>query len=190
VCQGDVRNGSIECIELKCPVVVESRALRTDSCGAGKYRGGLGLDTKLRNLVEGRWNFERTRRSKCPPWGIAGGLPGEPGGNLLRLPREKSFKWITGANIPVPLHAEGIVRTGGGGGWGDPFDRDPAMVAEDVAEGLVSAAAARKHYGVVLRGNMSLDQPGTTRLRNRLRSERKRGKANKNARPAGRRKRK
>ena len=96
--QGDVRN-PIEGIELKCPVVVESRALRTDSCGAGKYRGGLGLDTKVRNLVEGRWNFERTRRSKCPPWGIAGGTPGEPGGNLLRLPSEKTFQWITGANF-------------------------------------------------------------------------------------------
>ena len=170
VCQGDVRNGSIEGIELKCPVVVESRALRIDSCGAGKYRGGLGLDTKVRNLVEGRWNFERTRRSKCPPWGIAGGTPGEPGGNLLKRPNEKTFQWITGANIPVPVNSEGIVRTGGGGGWGDPLDRDPALVAEDVAEGLISAAAARKLYGVALRGNMSLDESATARLRDRLRS--------------------
>src|SRR5437899_817744 len=92
VCQGDVRNGSIEGIELKCPVVVESRALRQDSCGAGKYRGGLGLDTRVRNLVEGRWNFERTRRSKCPPWGIAGGTPGSPGGNLLKRAGEKKFE--------------------------------------------------------------------------------------------------
>ncbi|HYQ20079.1 MAG TPA: hydantoinase B/oxoprolinase family protein, partial [Xanthobacteraceae bacterium] len=119
VCQGDVRNGSIEGIELKCPVLVESRALRQDSCGAGRYRGGLGLDMKVRNLVEGKWNFERTRRSKCPPWGIAGGTAGEPGGNLLKLPGEKAFKWITGANIPVPLNSLAIVRTGGGGGWGD-----------------------------------------------------------------------
>ncbi len=72
VCQGDVRNGSIEGIELKCPVLVESRGLRTDSGGAGKYRGGLGIDMQVRNLVEGRWNFEHTRREKCPPWGIVG----------------------------------------------------------------------------------------------------------------------
>ena len=173
VCQGDVRNGSIEGIELKCPVLVESRALRQDSCGAGRYRGGLGLDMKVRNLVEGKWNFERTRRSKCPPWGIAGGTAGEPGGNLLKLPGEKAFKWITGANIPVPLNSLAIVRTGGGGGWGDPLERDAALVAADAAEGLISRRAARELYGVVLRGSMSLDESATQRLRDRLRSRRK-----------------
>ena len=173
VCQGDVRNGSIEGIELKCPVLVESRALRQDSCGAGRYRGGLGLDMKVRNLVEGKWNFERTRRSKCPPWGIAGGTAGEPGGNLLKLPGEKAFKWITGANIPVPLNSQAIVRTGGGGGWGDPLERDAALVAADAAEGLISRRAAHELYGVVLRGSMSLDESATQRLRDRLRSRRK-----------------
>ena len=173
VCQGDVRNGSIEGIELKCPVLVESRALRRDSCGAGRYRGGLGLDMKVRNLVEGKWNFERTRRSKCPPWGIAGGTAGEPGGNLLKLPGEKAFKWITGANIPVPLNSLAIVRTGGGGGWGDPLERDAALVAADAAEGLISRRAAHELYGVVLRGSMSLDEGATQRLRDRLRSRRK-----------------
>ena len=173
VCQGDVRNGSIEGIELKCPVLVESRALRQDSCGAGRYRGGLGLDMKVRNLVEGKWNFERTRRSKCPPWGIAGGTAGEPGGNLLKLPGEKAFKWITGANIPVPLNSLAIVRTGGGGGWGDPLERDAALVAADAAEGLISRRAAQELYGVVLRGSMSLDESATQRLRDRLRSKRK-----------------
>ena len=173
VCQGDVRNGSIEGIELKCPVLVESRALRQDSCGAGRYRGGLGLDMKVRNLVEGKWNFERTRRSKCPPWGIAGGTAGEPGGNLLKLPGEKAFKWITGANVPVPLNSLAIVRTGGGGGWGDPLQRDAALVAADAAEGLISRRAAQELYGVVLRGSMSLDESATQRLRDRLRSRRK-----------------
>jgi len=173
VCQGDVRNGSIEGIELKCPVLVESRALRQDSCGAGRYRGGLGLDMKVRNLVEGKWNFERTRRSKCPPWGIAGGTAGEPGGNLLKLPGEKAFKWITGANIPVPLNSLAIVRTGGGGGWGDPLERDAALVAADAAEGLISRRAAHELYGVVLRDSMSLDESATQRLRDRLRSRRK-----------------
>jgi N-methylhydantoinase B len=173
VCQGDVRNGSIEGIELKCPVLVESRALRRDSCGAGRYRGGLGLDMKVRNLVEGKWNFERTRRSKCPPWGIAGGTAGEPGGNLLKLPGEKAFKWITGANIPVPLNSLAIVRTGGGGGWGDPLERDAALVAADAAEGLISRRAAHELYGVVLRASMSLDESATQRLRDRLRSKRK-----------------
>ena len=73
VCQGDVRNGPIESIELKCPVLIEKRELRTDSAGAGKFRGGFGLDVQVRNLVEGRWNFDNTRRTQCPPWGLHGG---------------------------------------------------------------------------------------------------------------------
>jgi N-methylhydantoinase B len=151
-------------------VVIESRGLRADSCGAGKYRGGLGLDVRVRNLVEGRWNFEHTRRSKCPPWGVWGGMAGEPGGYLLRLPGEKDFKFKTGAHLPVPVGAEAIVRTGGGGGWGDPLQRDPELVCEDVAEGLISAASARKHYGVVLRDGGSFDETATRRLRQRLRA--------------------
>ena len=172
VCQGDVRNGSIEGIELKCPVVIESRALRPDSCGAGKYRGGFGLDVTVRNLVEGKWNFERSRRSKCPPWGIAGGSVGEPGGNLLKLPGEKDFTWKMGVNIEVPPDARAIVRTGGGGGWGDPLERAPTLVVEDVAAGLVSRQAARDLYGVVLRADLSLDEAGTRRRRQRLTSAR------------------
>src|SRR5439155_1716748 len=82
---------------------------------------------------------------------------GGPGGNLLKLPGEKAFKFITGSNISVSRNSKAIVRTGGGGGWGDPLERVAAMVVEDVAEGLISRQAARKLYGVVLRGNMSLD---------------------------------
>jgi N-methylhydantoinase B len=177
VCQGDVRNGSIEGIELKCPVVVESRALRTDSCGAGRFRGGLGLDVRVRNLVEGKWNFEHTRRSKCPPWGVRGGRPGEAGGYLMRLPGEKTFRFRSGAHIAVPPGARAVVRTGGGGGWGDPLEREPEWVAADVAEGLISARAARSEYGVVLHRNGSLDEGATRRLRARLRPAPRRNKS-------------
>jgi N-methylhydantoinase B len=124
-------------------------------------------------LVEGRWNFERSRRSKCPPWGLWGGLPGEAGGNLLKLPGEKSFQWQMGASLAVPPNSTSIVRTGGGGGWGNPLERPAERVAEDVAEGFVSRKAARDLYGVALRGNLSLDESATRRLRTRLRSARK-----------------
>jgi N-methylhydantoinase B len=173
VCQGDVRNGSIEGIELKCPVVIESRGLRQDSCGSGKYRGGLGIDVRVRNLVEGRWNFEQARRLNCPPWGLWGGTPGEVGGYLLRRPGENEFKPIVGAHIPVPLHAEAIVRTGGGGGWGDPLERDTELIRSDVLEELVSRLAAREHYGVIFGDDLAVDAAATKTLREFMRSRRK-----------------
>ena len=107
VCQGDVRNASIEGIELKCPVLVESRALRTDSGGAGKHRGGLGLDTCVRNLVDGRWNFDHPRREQCPPWGIWDGKAGTTGDFLLRLPGENDFRSMDAIHYPTPIDSRG-----------------------------------------------------------------------------------
>src|SRR5947209_4763686 len=150
VCQGDVRNGSIEGIELKCPVLVENRGLRTDSGGAGKYRGGLGIDMRVRNLVEGKWNFELVRRNQCKPWGLWGGKPGDVGIYLLREPEVKEFRGMGGAHHSVPVGSEVIVRTGGGGGWGDPLDRDVACVRMDVQEEFISTQSAHDEYGVVL----------------------------------------
>jgi N-methylhydantoinase B len=175
VCQGDVRNGSIEGIELKCPVLVESRALRRDSCGAGKFRGGLGIDMRVRNLVDGHWNFEQTRRTQCPPWGLWGGTAGEPGGYLLRLAEETEFRLMAGARIPVSVGASAIVRTGGGGGWGDPLERDVGEVAEDVREDMISREAARDLYGVVLDDDLRLDLEATKALRLELRARRNTG---------------
>jgi N-methylhydantoinase B len=172
VCQGDVRNASIEGIELKCPVVVESRGLRTDSGGAGKYRGGLGIDTVVRNLVDGRWNFDHPKREHCPPWGIWGGKPGTHGDFLLRLPGENDFRSMDAPHYPVPIDSEVIVRTGGGGGWGEPLERDAALVRADVIEEMVSRGVAAEQYGVVLRDDLTLDEAATAQRRNALRSGR------------------
>jgi N-methylhydantoinase B len=170
VCQGDVRNGSIEGIELKCPVLVESRALRENSGGAGNHRGGLGIDVRVRNLVEGKWNFEQTRRRNCPPHGLWGGRPGDCGDYLLRLPGETEYKSMAASHHPVPVQSEVIVRTGGGGGWGDPLARDPEAVRGDVIEQFISGASARDDYGVVLRGDLSVDVAATARLREVMRT--------------------
>jgi N-methylhydantoinase B len=172
VCQGDVRNASIEGIELKCPVLVEGRVLRTDSGGAGEHRGGLGLDTKVRNLVEGRWNFDHPKRVQCPPWGLWGGTAGEHAGFLLRKPGENDFHSMDAIHYPVPVDSEVIVRTGGGGGWGDPLERKPSSVRADVIEELVSRRVAEEQYGVVLRDDLTLDESATARRRNELRSAR------------------
>ncbi len=135
--------------------------LRADSGGAGKYRGGLGIDMRVRNLVEGKWNFELVRRNNCPPWGLWGGKPGEVGIYLLR-DGAGEFRVMGGAHHPVPVASEVIVRTGGGGGWGDPLERDPASVRADVQEEFISPQSARDDYGVVLRDDLSIDRTRPT----------------------------
>jgi N-methylhydantoinase B len=172
VCQGDVRNGPIESIELKCPVLIEAREMRTDSAGAGKHRGGFGLDVRVRNLVEGRWNFDQTRRSKCPPWGLNGGRDADYSEYFLKQPGENDFQVAFGTRRIVPPQSEVIVRTGGGGGWGDPFEREPEKVRADVLEELVSLEAARDQYGVVLDRALLVDGAATQSLRRKLRASR------------------
>lgn len=165
ICQGDVRNGTIEGIELKNPVTVEERSLRMDSGGPGRFRGGLGIDLRVRNLVEGRWNLHRPRRIECPPWGIWKGKPGGTADYLLKFPTENTFRSMDASRYPVPVDSEVIVRTGGGGGWGNPLERDPERVREDVIEGFVSRKKAHEEYGVILNADLSIDWTATERLR-------------------------
>jgi N-methylhydantoinase B len=160
-CQGDVRNGSIEGMEMKCPVVIESRALRPDSAGAGRWRGGFGINLQVKNLVDGRWNFTSTHREGCPQWGLWGGKPGSGGGYYLKKMGEGEFKFVEGMRQPVPSQAQVIGQSPGGGGWGNPLDREPERVQWDVVEGLVSRDAAQRDYGVVLKDDLSVDGAAT-----------------------------
>lgn len=174
VCQGDVRNGTIEGIEHKCPVVFEARALRVDSGGAGKFRGGLGLEVKVRNLVEGRWNLKATFRVKCPPWGLWGGKPGKVAGKYLKRSGENDYRLVDVSRYLVPADSQVMVLTSGGGGWGDPLERDADKVRWDVIEGLVSKESAKDEYGVVLVGDECVvDEAATLALRARMKEVRK-----------------
>ena len=125
---------------------------------------------RVRNLVEGRWNFEHTKRQNCPPWGLWGGKPGEFGGYLMRLPGETRVQGDARRHVPVPVGAEAIVRTGGGGGWGDPLERDAEAVRHDVREELVSTEVARRDYGVVLTALGEVDEVETRRIRLEMKS--------------------
>lgn len=165
VCQGDVRNAPIEGLELKCPVLIEERKFRTDSGGAGRFRGGLGLDVRVRNLVEGRWNLRRTGRHKNPPWGLWKGKPGSPEEYLLKTPGQESWESVDVTLHPVPTDSQAIIRSAGGGGWGSPLERDPKLVALDVKEGFVSKESARADYGVVVEGDFTVDFEATEKLR-------------------------
>ena len=164
VCQGDVRNAPIETIELRCPVVIEQRKLRRDSAGAGKHRGGFGVEIVVRNLVRGKWNLWQPRRRACPPWGLWAGKPGEPPDDLLKTPQDEDFRSVDVVLYDVPADSIAIVRTSGGGGWGNPIERDPQAVLHDVLEGLVSTEAAEREYGVVIAGGR-VDDEATARLR-------------------------
>jgi N-methylhydantoinase B len=166
VCQGDVRNGSIEAIEMKTPVLIERRGMRTDSGGPGKFRGGLGLDVQVRSFIEGRWNMHAPARIDNPPWGLWGGKPGNSSRYLLKLPGENAFHEKEANRLPTPAETEVIVRSNGGGGWGDPLDRDPERVRSDVIEGYVSFEHAKSDYGVVLDPkNYAIDAAATQKLR-------------------------
>ncbi len=171
VCQGDVRNAPIEAMELKWPIRIESRAFRRDSGGAGRYRGGLGLETRATSLVEGVWVLGDSSRKLCPPWGLWGGLCGAPSAGLLQPPGSSSAAELVGRR-EVPSGTTGIIRTPGGGGFGSPLDRPEASVLADVGDGFVSEEAAEQLYGVVLRrdggGVLAVDAAATAARRGAL----------------------
>jgi N-methylhydantoinase B len=167
VCQGDVRNAPIETIELKTPVLVEKRSLRENSGGPGKYRGGLGMMTQVKGLVEGRWSTSNSGRRKLPPWGLWGGKSGAGSENLVRLPGEE-LKPGDPVRQQSPADTSVAVLTAGGGGWGDPFERDPERVRFDVVEGFVSLESARHDYGVAIDPvKLTVDGVATTALRSK-----------------------
>ena len=172
ICQGDVRNASIEAMELKVPILIEKRGFRTDSGGPGKFRGGVGLEVRSRSFVEGRWNLQPSDRKRCPPWGLWGGAVGTTSECFVLKPGENDFRPTYGFRTNLPSESVILTHTGGGGGWGDPLDRDPARVREDVREELVSREAAEQFYGVALRDDLSVDDAATETLRRRLRASR------------------
>jgi N-methylhydantoinase B len=171
VCQGNVKNSPIESMEIKTPVLIEERSLRVDSGGPGRYRGGLGIDVRVRNLVEGKWNMARPRRRLCPPWGLQGGGKGGGAAYYLKLAGTEEFDSVDQVMRLVPADSEVIIRTGSGGGWGDPLDREPARVLDDVRSGIVTIAGAMRDYGVVIEERMQdVDVAGTEAARRERRA--------------------
>jgi N-methylhydantoinase B len=172
-CQGDVRNAPIESIEQKCPVIVEARELRPDSGGPGKYRGGLGLRLQVRALEEGRWGLPPHRRNTYPPWGLWGGKLGRGGSNWVKTPEDHEWKPTGIYRLPVTRQTVIRAETTGGGGWGDPLDRDPQMVLTDFLNGYISKQGAHDDYAVVIDDRDQIDLKATDALRQRMRAETK-----------------
>jgi N-methylhydantoinase B len=163
-------NIPIEVAESEFPIFVERYGLVQDTGGAGQYRGGLAIERVWRCLTPGTSLIVRSDRAEHPPYGLVGGGNGAVSSNVLVR--------LDGTEEVLPAMFSTTIETGdtyvhrmaGGGGWGDPFERDPAAVEHDVANNKVSEAAARERYGVVI-GNDGLAELGATSA---LRDERRR----------------
>ncbi|HEY7063042.1 MAG TPA: hydantoinase B/oxoprolinase family protein [Chloroflexota bacterium] len=165
IAQGDIQNAPIELQEATYPLRIEKCELRTDSGGAGEYRGGLGVETVYRALADITVKT-RLSRSLCPPWGLAGGEAGEIATIQLQQPGGAPESIQIANAYALRKDGEGVVNTAGGGGWGDPFARDPARVAADVRDGYVSLDAARERYGVAIDPTtFAVDAAATAALR-------------------------
>jgi N-methylhydantoinase B len=164
---GDTHNSPNEQAEAKFPLVVESYRLVPDSGGAGRRRGGLGVERVVRARVPMTMNTQ-IERAHCKPWGLAGGRNGTGNDVALRL----GGKWKTdfpNAKVLVAALKAGDafrLRSGGGGGYGEPRERPPELVLEDVQQGYVSIEAAKELYGVVIDvETMAIDWAATEELR-------------------------
>lgn len=157
-----VRCTPVEVTESVSPMVVWRKELRTDSGGAGRHRGGLGQVMEFGH-VDGRpfalsAMFERVSH---PAAGREGGLDGEAG----RLYTSKGRVLQSKGRQLVEAGETLVLEIPGGGGFGDPRTREPALVAQDVLSGCISRAAAERDYGVIVADDGSVDLAATARAR-------------------------
>ncbi|HZD39236.1 MAG TPA: hydantoinase B/oxoprolinase family protein [Terriglobales bacterium] len=169
ICQGDVRNTPIELLESRYPLFFETFSLRENSGGAGRFRGGLGVEIAVRPSYPALVNFN-LERTRCAPWGLWGGAPGTICEAYVEKDSERVFvKKRT--RYPVSAKDRVVFLTAGGGGWGDPLEREAELVAADLREGYISPQAPAI-YGVVLNpANGDADLQATEALRATLRRE-------------------
>lgn len=167
-------NSPIEVVEGEQPVRIERYGFRTDSGGAGKHRGGVGMVRTYRLTgVDDAVLQVRSDRQKFQPYGLQGGQAGAFAANFLSSDAQ--------ARVQLPGKFMRSFQRGelyeailaGGGGWGDPLERDVQRVLDDVRDGKVSAEAARTLYGVCLSPDGSaVDAASTDSARAQLRQER------------------
>ena len=169
---GDFKNLPIETLENKNPVQVNQYSLRTDSGGAGCYRGGLGIvrdyEILARNADLSLW-FERTL---TPQWGLFGGKSGTVPLVVLEPGTDRERELLKVNHMPVTLGLKFSASTGGGGGYGHPWERYVEHVINDVMDDYVSKAAAVRSYGVVFNDDsLDVDEDATKIARASLESK-------------------
>lgn len=158
-------NYPIEFTELGYPVSFRTYGMVMDSGGPGAFRGGTGILREYEILADHAMLGIRIDGVENPPWGINGGKSGAPG-RIVINPGMADERVLPPLSDGTMLKKGDVVRieTGGGGGYGHPFDRPAAKVLEDVLAGLVSNEAAAREYGVAVTGRQ-VDEAETARLR-------------------------
>lgn len=160
-------NFPVEFIEREHGLHVSQYAIRPDSGGPGRYRGGCGVIRDIRVSTPGTTLSTRMDNVKYPCWGVAGGLAGRPGSFVVNpgTPHERVLPPI-GDDLRLEPGDVLRVMTGGGGGWGNPFEREPEQVLQDVRDGFVSVTGARHDYGIAINPEtLRFDEDETRRLR-------------------------
>jgi N-methylhydantoinase B len=164
----------VESIENEFPLVVERCELRTDSGGDGETRGGLGLRREIMVLGEDTFLSILSDKNIIPPFGVLGGFWGAP--NRFGVLREG--KWVEPSPVPgkvtrFPLENGDVVimETSGGGGYGEPLERDLQKIEWDLLAGVLTEEKAEARYGVTLRCGQ-IDRKETELLREKVRNER------------------
>ncbi len=137
--------------EHRNPWLIERWELAADSGGAGRFRGGLGPDMHFRMLEDAACT-STIERTKNAPWGLAGGGEGRANSGTLRLPDGTSMPVSKATGLPLPKGSVFEIHGGGGGGYGDAAERDPAAVHADLADGYVTEDAARASLAARVRG--------------------------------------
>ena len=158
-------NYPAEFMELAYPVRLTAYGIHRDSGGPGRYRGGCGVVREYEVLADQAMVAVRIDSVRNPPWGVAGGMNGGSGRAVVNpgTPQERVLAPLSDGTI-LKRGDVLLLETGGGGGWGHPFDRPAEQVLADVLGGFVSAEAAAEHYGVVVR-DRALDAVATAALR-------------------------
>lgn len=160
---GDTLEVPVELQEASYPHRVEWVRLRQDSGGAGRHRGGLGVEKSYHLQIPGRL-WTQIERTQCPPWGLQGGRSAKPGRvEIHRAGTEPQV--VTKAELPLQAGDRIRVFTAGGGGYGDPHVRPVTEVLADVRAGYVSRHAAQADYGVIIDDQLQVDEAATARLR-------------------------
>jgi N-methylhydantoinase B len=162
----NLRNSPIESVERKASVRVRGYGLLTDSAGAGRWRGGCGTFLEFEVLAsECTVTARGMERHRFRPWGQAGGHCGAGGRVTLKRAPSAQPEDIGKIDL-LRLHRGDVLRIeiAGGGGFGDPLQRETWRVTEDVLDGFVSEGAAHEVYGVVMHGG-EVDETATARLR-------------------------